>query len=122
MAGTKICLKCNEEKPLSDFYKSRRYHNGILSICKICYRTYQKEYRSKPHIKEKRREQDRMNPRNEKHKTYCKRWRNKHPDYRNPKGKEIVCGILTAHHKQLKDDPEHLSCDFMKKIIGVDCR
>ena len=33
-----------------------------------------------------------------------------------------TCELLKEHHDNLKDDPEHLSCDFLKKIIGVDCK
>jgi hypothetical protein len=30
-----------------------------------------------------------------------------------------VCDLLKKHHEQLKDDPERLTCDFMKKVIGI---
>jgi hypothetical protein len=33
-----------------------------------------------------------------------------------------VCKILKQHHEDLKNDPEHLTCDFMKKMCGVDCK
>lgn len=32
----KICRRCNEEKPLSDFYKHTQMKDGHLNICKIC--------------------------------------------------------------------------------------
>ena len=29
-----------------------------------------------------------------------------------------VCSLLTEHHETLKDDPERLSTDFLKSLIG----
>ncbi len=34
----KICNKCNEEKPLTDFYKESRQKDGLNRSCKICYK------------------------------------------------------------------------------------
>jgi hypothetical protein len=35
---TKICFKCNEEKPLTDYYKHPRMGDGHLNKCKLCTR------------------------------------------------------------------------------------
>lgn len=32
-----------------------------------------------------------------------------------------VCTILKRHAIDLKDDPEHLTTDFLQKLIGRDC-
>jgi len=32
------------------------------------------------------------------------------------------CKILTQHHDEMKDDPEHLSTEFMKNLIGAKCK
>ena len=40
---TKKCLKCCEEKPLTDFYKDRRAKDGLFSHCKSCVKKYYKE-------------------------------------------------------------------------------
>lgn len=32
-----------------------------------------------------------------------------------------VCDTLKKHAKDLKDDPERLSTEFMQKMIGVNC-
>lgn len=54
---TKICTKCNIEKDLSEFYKSKGYHLGINSICKIC--TYKRKVKWRKENLEKSRESDR---------------------------------------------------------------
>jgi hypothetical protein len=33
---TKICFKCNIEKPLSDYYKHKMMSDGHLNKCKVC--------------------------------------------------------------------------------------
>jgi len=35
MSESKVCTKCGEEKPLSEFYKSNRNLDGRMSWCKI---------------------------------------------------------------------------------------
>lgn len=40
--GTKICSKCGERKPLSDFSKHRQSYRHI---CKKCFNEYQRNYR-----------------------------------------------------------------------------
>lgn len=36
----KICNKCREEKPLSDFYKSKRTKDGYKTVCIPCKKGY----------------------------------------------------------------------------------
>lgn len=36
MEQTKVCFKCNTEKPISDFYKHPRMQDGHVNKCKIC--------------------------------------------------------------------------------------
>jgi hypothetical protein len=42
-------------------------------------------------------------------------------DPNTPTGRAITCEILKKHNATLKDDPEHLSTEFMQKLIGIDC-
>lgn len=34
--GTKICSKCKEEKPTSEFYKHKKFKDGLKTSCKSC--------------------------------------------------------------------------------------
>lgn len=40
----KVCSKCSQSKPYSEFYKDPRRKCGLCSICKICDKTRCKEY------------------------------------------------------------------------------
>ena len=51
---TKICNKCSESKPLSEFHKHRRQKDGLNPTCKRCVRQYQQKNRE--HIAIRRRE------------------------------------------------------------------
>jgi hypothetical protein len=50
----KVCIKCNQIKPLSDFYKSKSYKDGKIGTCKSCFNIisssnieYRKQYKNK---------------------------------------------------------------------------
>jgi len=47
----KVCSKCKEVKPVSEFYESKRTNNGLASQCKKCQKESQKE--QKAWLKEK---------------------------------------------------------------------
>ena len=36
MILTKICIKCNCEKPLPDFFKGKTSIDGFFNLCKSC--------------------------------------------------------------------------------------
>ena len=37
---SKTCTKCNETKPIDDFYENKKYKNNRTSYCKSCLREY----------------------------------------------------------------------------------
>ncbi len=47
---TKICGRCNQEKPLTEFYKHKR--DGYRSRCKVCSKLDYKEYINRPERRE----------------------------------------------------------------------
>ena len=49
----KTCIKCNENKPKTDFYKHNTGKDKLSSKCKVCEREYQRE--KYPQFKEKQR-------------------------------------------------------------------
>ena len=58
----KKCTKCNQEKDLTEFHKSRSTKDGLQYCCKACLKLYredpknkqrQKAYRNNPIVKEK---------------------------------------------------------------------
>lgn len=43
----KKCSKCNEIKPLENFYKGKKYKNGYIGQCKSCKDIINQEYKNK---------------------------------------------------------------------------
>jgi hypothetical protein len=44
---TKLCTKCNLERPITDFRKDQYNRNGYHPHCRSCYNESQRKYRSK---------------------------------------------------------------------------
>lgn len=42
--STKICFRCQREKPVDEFYKSARLADGLQSNCKICNKVHSKRH------------------------------------------------------------------------------
>lgn len=55
--GTKKCNRCKQFKPLDDFNKSSRSEDGLQYKCKCCASQMDKEYRNRPEIRERHRNQ-----------------------------------------------------------------
>lgn len=62
--GPKACIDCNQEKPRTEFYRSKGTIDGYQKRCKPCQKEYQQEIFRK-NLKAKKRMQ-RTNPRNKK--------------------------------------------------------
>lgn len=76
----KICSKCDDEKSIDEFNKSKANKNGIRSECKKCQSKYQKKYqKNNTKAKESRRRWKENNPKYNKeyYKKYYKKNRNK---------------------------------------------
>jgi hypothetical protein len=53
MEGTKVCSQCNKEKPITEFWKHKRYPDGRLPYCSDCGYQQHKRYRETPEGKVK---------------------------------------------------------------------
>lgn len=53
---SRICTTCKIDKPLTEYYRSKKEKGGRKYICKSCFADYQREYHKKNHnkLKEKR--------------------------------------------------------------------
>lgn len=38
--NTEICIKCHQEKPITEFFKDKRNKNGLRGECKYCNKLY----------------------------------------------------------------------------------
>jgi hypothetical protein len=44
--GNKICRKCGDDKPITEFYVHKQMADGYLNICKVCVKLRVKKHRS----------------------------------------------------------------------------
>lgn len=103
MSDVKRCSKCGEDKPVSEFYKNRQTKDGLQPECKSCKNKYQDAKRK-------------ANP--EKFNAYHRKWYKANSEkIREQHNKSAMCKVLKKHHEDVKDDPEHLSTDFIRRII-----
>ena len=51
-----ICRACQEDKPLSDFFKNKTYTCGYDTRCKPCTKTYYQAHNKKPEVRARRNE------------------------------------------------------------------
>jgi len=100
----KFCKTCKTIKLISEFHK--RDGGRPTSSCKLCRNAASKAYYEKYfQIKgEKQFEKQLDILRRQSRYAY-----------------KSACDILKDHHDDLQSDPERLTCDFMKKIIGINC-
>lgn len=92
----KLCPRCNELKDISEFYPLKR--GGYSCWCKECGKKYTLWYYRK------RRQAD--------------------PDFGGvlrSYERNRTCKILREHHERFSSDPEHLTTEFLQKVIGIKC-
>ena len=88
---TKVCTKCGEEKPLSEFYRLKSSKDGRRSACKKCSNESDLQYRL-------------ANP--ERRKVWKKEWDLNNQDHiqeYNEKNKERDAKRISAWHKQNRE-------------------
>jgi hypothetical protein len=118
---TKQCTKCKEIKKVSEFYRNKNSKCGLTDQCKVCMNKYIREYtknryHSDPEFHKK------VDDANKKHKEQKLL---EDPNYRKVISgyvlKSKTCRIIRDHHKEMENDPEHLTTEFIQEIIGRKC-
>ena len=116
----RTCLHCNVEKDDTEFYRSKKDATGIQSWCKDCQKTYANnrykslatdpEYRKKLNAYQSER--------------LRKIRREQGVPERGVRGvyTGVICNMIKKHHEELKEDPEHLTTEFMQKMLGRKCK
>lgn len=112
----KLCSRCGNKKPLTDFYKHKGHSFGVSAVCKSCKRIRQKMYGAEH--REEKKNYDKIyrtkckekiqayhDNRKDKRKAYNKIYNAEHKEERkiySAKNKEKTNGI---QRKRLKEDP-----------------
>jgi flagellum-specific peptidoglycan hydrolase FlgJ len=71
----KKCYKCQESKPVADFYKNKSKHDGLTSECKICNKIANKRWQVNNYEKELKRKKELYWKDVETARTKSKNWR-----------------------------------------------
>jgi hypothetical protein len=129
----KKCTKCGIEKDEHEFYKSTKCytkkgsggkseHIYIHSWCKICENSYWSAKQKEQHLNGpgkgssfKKYWED-LKQSGAPHPGIKRYWEKYHEMNPSP-----CCKILIKHHELLKDDPERLSTEFIKKMSNCSC-
>lgn len=91
--GTKICGKCKQKKPLTEFYKSKR--DGYRSRCKLCHYEDNKEFAKTGYYKRYQREYQKEYQKTRKWKDYVNEYWKEYAKRPNTRAK-----ILARHYAQ----------------------
>lgn len=112
----KICFKCSELKPLTEYYKQKRMKDGHMNKCKEC--TKMDVHRNRALNIEKIREYDRKRgqtqERKTKNKEYADRMRSEHPE----KWKEMRKKATNKYRENNRDKHRAERILFYHKSIG----
>jgi len=96
----KQCSKCGEVKNESEFSPARSGGASTRSRCKSCMVEYSTHYYHG----------------DAEHREKCK---NSHSKTR---AIPSTCKTIHKHHEEHKDDPDHLTTEFIQKFIGRKCK
>lgn len=78
---------------------------------------------SKANSDKRRRENESEEQREARYKSHSE-WEKRNRDKINQYRRECragACEIIKKHHEYMKDDPERLTTEFMKRIINTEC-
>jgi isochorismate synthase EntC len=94
---TKVCKKCDIEKPEDEFYIEKKNLDGLMGTCKVCYSHNQKKWRKSNSVKVRERSRTYYENNKEKVSSYHQKYRNenhenilkKATEYRNNNREKI---------------------------------
>jgi hypothetical protein len=110
----KRCTHCGKEKDESLFYKDSRVKSGVTATCKKCANEISNRWH-KAHPERQAKSARAY---------YYRKRRKEGKPIRKPfeeLGKTKTCVIIHKHHEEMKNDPEHLSTEFIQKLVGRKC-
>jgi hypothetical protein len=106
----KTCTKCKELKTDGDFYKIKSGH--LHSWCKSC----------EIAASRKRNAKLRLDTRDIPNQYNGRRNEDSILKIRNSELKnKSTCSIIRDHHQTSKDDPNHMTTEFIQKMVGRGC-
>ena len=128
----KICNKCKEEKPLSEFYKMKTGKFGVKGRCKICEKEIDRIWRKNNIERERERSKkyNKSNPdkvkNNQLKRNYNITLKEYNEMFEHQEGKCFICNIHQSEFKKLLSvDHNHetgkvrgLLCDGCNSILG----
>ena len=106
MSDAKVCTKCKEEKPRSEFYKNRRVKDGFQNQCKVCEKQYYQENREKILNRAKQHYQENREKILDYAKQHYQENKEKLPDYRKQyyqENKEKLSDYFKQHYQENKE-------------------
>jgi hypothetical protein len=111
---SKVCLKCNVDRPLSDWAKDSNTKDNLQTKCKQCQRQYRLDNKQK-HIDYAK---DYRDLTRDKASAYSRQWRIDNPDHPIDKGKDAA---KTAKRRcsKLEATPPWVSGDHLKRIESI---
>jgi len=93
----KQCSDCGMEKDESEFQTYTQHGKSYTrNICKKCCYKYKVTW-------------FKQLPSDKKAEYYGRNWNHR------------TCYIIKQHHEEMKNDPEHLTTEFIQKIVGRKC-
>ena len=116
----KICIKCNEEKELSEFYVSKINKDGYSGRCKSCVKEAVRLYRENNLEEVKSRVNKYRENNKEDAKLYNKKWREENIEYKKQKDREYQLKNkekVKANNKRWREEnKEKVKFNLIKNI------
>jgi hypothetical protein len=110
----KKCNKCNVEKSLSEFNKSKSTKDGLQYKCKECGKKQMKKWREKNKNYIQKYDKKNYEENTDKRKLMVREWREKNPEYHKQYNKENKDKIR-KHHKQWVEENKDKLNEYYKQ-------